>query len=108
MQVFVGIECDIYSRQKGTSFIPFGNSITNIHGLLSTYNAANRISKASSYHSHVPNTTGTDAPPKEGELRCYECGQKGHINSQCPRLKHKELPGCNLKWLMRTTKWMSS
>ena len=30
------------------------------------------------------------APPKEGELRCYECGQKGHIKPQCPKLKGKQ------------------
>ena len=43
--------------------------------------------KAFSHHLHVPNITDTDTPPKEGELRCYECGQKGHIKPQCPRLK---------------------
>ena len=32
--------------------------------------------KASSFHPHVHNITGTDTPPKEGELRYYECEQK--------------------------------
>ena len=36
----------------------------------------------------VPSSTG--APSKEGELRCYEYGQKGHIKPQCPKLKGKQ------------------
>ena len=31
-----------------------------------------------------------DTPLKEGELRCYECGQKGHIKPQCLKLKGKQ------------------
>ena len=27
---------------------------------------------------------------KEGELHCNECGQKGHIKPQCPKLKGKQ------------------
>ena len=46
--------------------------------------------KASSFHPHVPNITGTDTPPKEGELRCYEYRQNGHIKPQCPKLKGKQ------------------
>ena len=46
--------------------------------------------KACSFHPHVPNITGTDIPLKEGELRCYECGQNGHIKPQCPKLKGKQ------------------
>ena len=37
---------------------------------------------------HVPSSIG--APSKEGELCCYECGQKGHIKPQCPKLKGKQ------------------
>ena len=44
--------------------------------------------KASKSRSHVASSTG--APPKEGELQCYECGQKGHIKPQCPKLKGKQ------------------
>ena len=44
--------------------------------------------KASNSHPHVASSTG--APPKEGELQCYECGQKGHIKPQCPKLKGKQ------------------
>ena len=43
--------------------------------------------KASNSHPHVANSTG--APSKEGELCCYECGQKGHIKPQCPKLNGK-------------------
>ena len=46
--------------------------------------------KATSVLSHVPTITGTNTPPEEGELRCYECGQKGHIKPQCPKLKGKQ------------------
>ena len=48
------------------------------------------LARASSHRPHVPNITGTDAPPKEGELRCYECGKKGHINPQYPKLNGKQ------------------
>ena len=44
--------------------------------------------KASNSRPQVANNAG--APPKEGELRCYECGQKGHIKPQCPKLKGKQ------------------
>ena len=27
-------------------------------------------------------------PLKEGELKCYECGQKGHMRPQCPKLRN--------------------
>ena len=44
--------------------------------------------KASNSPRHV--TSGTGVPSKEGELHCYECGQKGHIKPQCPKLKGKQ------------------
>ena len=44
--------------------------------------------KASNSHPHVASSTG--APLKEGELRCYKCGQKDHIKPQCPKLKGKQ------------------
>ena len=44
--------------------------------------------KASNSHPHI--ASSMEAPPKEGELRCYECGQKGHIKPQCPKLKGKQ------------------
>ena len=44
--------------------------------------------KASNSFPHV--TSGMGAPSKEGELCCYECGQKGHIKPQCPKLKGKQ------------------
>ena len=34
----------------------------------------------------LPEATGKQ-PSKEGELKCYECGQKGHLRPQCPKLK---------------------
>ena len=44
--------------------------------------------KVSNSHPHIPSGTGT--PLKEGELCCYESGQKGHIKPQCPKLKGKQ------------------
>ena len=34
----------------------------------------------------IPETTGKQ-PSKEGELKCYKCGQKGHMRPQCPKLR---------------------
>ena len=39
---------------------------------------AQPIWKTSSNTHKIPETTGKQ-PLKEGELKCYECGQKGHI-----------------------------
>ena len=39
---------------------------------------AQPIQKMSSNTCKIPETTGKQ-PSKEGELKCYECGQKGHI-----------------------------
>ena len=36
------------------------------------------IRKTSSNTRKIPETTGKQ-PSKEGELKCYECGQKGHM-----------------------------
>ena len=36
------------------------------------------IRKMSSNTHKIPETTGKQ-PSKEGELRCYECGHKGHM-----------------------------
>ena len=36
------------------------------------------IQKMSSNTCKTPETTGKQ-PSKEGELKCYECGQKGHM-----------------------------
>ena len=43
------------------------------------------IRKTSSNTRKIPETTGKQ-PSKEGELKCYECGQKGHMQPQCPKL----------------------
>ena len=42
--------------------------------------AAQPIWKMSSNTHKIPETTGKQ-PLKEGELKCYECGQKGHVTS---------------------------
>ena len=34
----------------------------------------------------IPETTGKQ-PSKEGELKCYKCGQKGHMRPQCLKLR---------------------
>ena len=39
---------------------------------------AQPIQKTSSNSCKIPETTGKQ-PLKEGELKCYECGQKGHM-----------------------------
>ena len=44
------------------------------------------IQKTSSNTRKIPETTGKQ-PLKEGELKCYECGQKGHMQPQCPKLR---------------------
>ena len=44
------------------------------------------IQKMSSNTHKIPETTGKQ-PLKEGELKCYECGQKGHMRPQCPKLR---------------------
>ena len=44
------------------------------------------IRKTSSKTCKIPETTGKQ-PSKEGKLKCYECGQKGHMRPQCPKLR---------------------
>ena len=48
------------------------------------------IQKTSSNTHKIPETTGKQ-PSKEGELRCYECGQKGHMRPQCPKLRSRRI-----------------
>ena len=43
--------------------------------------------RAGSSHQHIPATACNEAPLKEDELKCYKCGQKGHIKPQCPKFK---------------------
>ena len=45
------------------------------------------IWKTSSNTCEIPETTGKQ-PSKEGKLKCYECGQKGHMRPQCPKLRN--------------------
>ena len=44
------------------------------------------IQKTSSNTRKIPEMTGKQ-PLKEGELKCYKCGQKGHMQPQCPKLR---------------------
>ena len=44
------------------------------------------IWKMSSNTHKIPETTGKQ-PLKEGELKCYECGQKRHMQPQCLKLR---------------------
>ena len=44
------------------------------------------IWKTSSNTCKIPETTGKQ-PLKKGELKCYKCGQKGHMQPQCPKLR---------------------
>ena len=48
--------------------------------------ATQPIWKTSSNTRKIPETTGKQ-PLKEGELKCYKCGQKGHMRPQCPKLR---------------------
>ena len=48
------------------------------------------IWKTSSNTHKIPETTGKQ-PSKEGELKCYECGQKGHMRPQCPKLRSRRI-----------------
>ena len=47
---------------------------------------AQPIQKTSSNTHKIPETAGKQ-PSKEGKLKCYECGQKGHMRPQCPKLR---------------------
>ena len=44
------------------------------------------IWKMSSNTCKTPETTSKQ-PSKEYELKCYGCGQKGHMRPQCPKLR---------------------
>ena len=46
------------------------------------------IQNTSSNTCKIPEATGKQ-PLKEGELKCYKCGQKGHMWSQCPKLRNR-------------------
>ena len=48
------------------------------------------IWKMSSNTHKIPETTGKQ-PSKEGELKCYECGQKGHMWPQCLKLRSRHI-----------------
>ena len=48
------------------------------------------IQKMSNNTRKIPETTGKQ-PLKEGELKCYECGQKGHMRPQCPKLRSQHI-----------------
>ena len=48
------------------------------------------IRKMNSNTRKIPETTGKQ-PSKEGELKCFECGQKGHMQPQCPKLRSRRI-----------------
>ena len=48
------------------------------------------IWKMSSNTRKIPEITGKQ-PLKEGELKCYECGQKGDMRPQCPKLRSQRI-----------------
>ena len=48
------------------------------------------ICKTSSNTHKISETTG-EQPLKEGELKCYECGQKGHMQPQCLKLRNQHI-----------------
>ena len=48
------------------------------------------IWNTSSNTHKIPEISGKQ-PSKEGELKCYECGQKGHMRPQCPKLRNQHI-----------------
>ena len=48
------------------------------------------IQNTSSNTHKIPEATGKQ-PSKEGELKCYECGQKGHMQPQCLKLRNQHI-----------------
>ena len=48
------------------------------------------IWKTSNNTHKIPETTGKQ-PSKEGKLKCYKCGQKGHMRPQCPKLRSRRI-----------------
>ena len=51
---------------------------------------AQPIQKTSSNTCQIPETAGKQ-PLKEGKLKCYECGQKGHMQPQCPKPRSRRI-----------------
>ena len=51
---------------------------------------AQPIQKTSSNTRKIPETAGKQ-PSKEGVLKCYECGRKGHMRPQCPKLRSQRI-----------------
>ena len=48
------------------------------------------IQNTSSNTHKIPETTGKQ-PSKEGELKCYECDQKRHMQPQCLKLRNQHI-----------------
>ena len=71
------------SSKQMIGTVPRGTTrqlVTNRHLVKPIRNMNNNTHK-------TPETTGKQ-PSKEGELRCYECGQKGHMRPQCLKLRN--------------------
>ena len=51
---------------------------------------AQPIRKTSSNTCKIPETAGKQ-PLKEGKLKCDECGQKGHMQPQCPKPRSRHI-----------------
>ena len=64
------------------------------------------IWKTSNNTRKIPETTGKQ-PLKEGKLKCYKCGQKGHMRPQCPKLRSQRIAAVredDLKRLLKTSR----
>ena len=55
--------------------------------LMMNRQASKPIQNTSNNTCKIPEVTGKQ-PLKEGELKCYECGQNGHMRPQCPKLRN--------------------
>ena len=75
-------------RTSKRMFYPAYKPVGNMQRNHTPVSHPQTTAKANNSRPQATNTAG--APPKEGELRCYECGQKGHIKPQCPKLKGKQ------------------
>lgn len=65
-----------YPREKSPMFSQISGSVPENH-------VADRDREMSNKHSHSP--LGVQSSMNRRKIKCYSCGQFGHIRSQCPQ-----------------------